>query len=93
MRRGFHEARDDHPRITACILYRIAQIYRIEPSLRERRACTPERQKTRWLESRKHYKRLGRLITHLSEVRAITPGNPIGRTLRYAIGQWPMAAP
>ena len=93
IRREFHEARDDHPRITARILYRIAQIYRIETSLRERRACPLERQRVRWLETRKRYKRLGRLITHLSEVRAITPGSPLGRALRYARGQWPHLKP
>ena len=89
IRREFHKARDDHPRITARILHRIARIYQIETSLRNQQAGPLDRQRTRWLETRKHYRRLGKLIDDLSEVRAITPGSPLGQALRYARGQWP----
>lgn len=82
IRRKFHAARDDHPRITAWILNQIACIYRIEAGLREERAGPMERQKARWLETRRHYERLTRLIAHLRKQRWITPTSPPGRSPR-----------
>lgn len=93
IRRAFHEAREDHPRIVAWILHQIACIYRIEERLREQRAGPLERQKVRWLETRRHYDRLNRLITHLRKQREITPGSLLGKALAYAAGQWPHLEP
>lgn len=93
IRRKFHAARDDHPRITAWILNQIACIYRIEAGLREERAGPMERQKARWLETRRHYERLTRLIAHLRKQRWITPTSPLGEALAYAAGQWPALEP
>jgi len=93
IRRKFHEARGDHPRITAWILNQIGRIYRIEAELREQRAGPLERQKQRWLKSRRHYDRLARLIAYLGKQRAITPRSLLGGALRYAAGQWPHLEP
>jgi transposase len=93
VRREFHEAREDHPRITAWILKQIACIYRIEDRLREQRAGPLERQRTRWLETRRHYDRLSRLIAYLRKRREITPGSLLGKALAYAAGQWPHLEP
>jgi len=93
IRREFYGARDDHPRITAWILNQIACIYRIEAALREQGAGPLERQKARWLETRRHYDRLGRLIAYLRKRREITPGSLLGKALAYAAGQWPALEP
>ena len=93
IRRKFHEARDDHPRIVAWILRQIGHIYRIEADLRDQRAGPLHRQKTRWLESRRIYDHLRKLIGHLRKRRGITPGSLLGKALRYAVGQWPHLEP
>lgn len=93
IRRKFYEAREDHPRVTAWILHEIGRIYRIEARLREQRAGPLERQKARWLETRRHYDRLARLIAYLLKRREITPRSPLGQALSYAAGQWPHLEP
>lgn len=93
IRRKFYEARDDHPRVTAWILHQIGCIYRIEAALRDQRAGPLERQRTRWLQTRRYYDRIGRLITYLSKQRRITPKSPLGQALNYAAKQWPHLQP
>jgi len=58
IRRKFVEAREDHPQLTAWILYQIGAIYGIEKELRNSRAGPLERQKQRWLQTRRHYEHL-----------------------------------
>ena len=41
----------------------------------------------------KHYDRVGRLITYLSNQRLITPKSPLGQALAYAVQQWPHLEP
>lgn len=93
IRRKFYEAREDHPRVTAWILHQIGRIYRIESRLREQRAGPLDRQKARWLETRLHYDRIGRLITYLGKRREITPRSLLGQALGYAASQWPHLEP
>lgn len=93
IRRKFFEARDDHPRVTAWILHQIGQIYRIEARLRDQRAGPLDRQRTRWLETRRHYERLARLIAWLQKRCEITPGSLLGKALAYAADQWPHLEP
>ena len=93
IRRKFHEARDDHPRVTAWILHQIRCIYRIEAALRDQRAGPLERQRVRWLQTRRHHARIGRLIAYLGNRPGITPKSPLGRALAYATNQWPHLEP
>jgi len=93
IRRKFFDARDDHPRITAWILHQIGCIYRIEAALRDQGAGPLERQRTRWLQTRRYYDRIGRLITYLSKQRGITPKSLLGQALAYAAKQWPHLEP
>jgi transposase len=93
IRRKFHAARDDHPRIVAWILRQIGHIFRIETRLRDSRAGPLERQRARWLETRRHYNHLGKLIGHLRGRRSITPGSLLGKALEYASGQLPHLEP
>ena len=88
IRRKFHAARDDHPRITAWILLIIGRIYQIESRLRQQRADPLDRQKTRWIESRRYYDHLAKLFKRLNSRRSITPTSDLGRALAYAVPQW-----
>jgi len=94
IRRKFHEARNDHPKITAWILLQIGKIYRIEAELRESRAGPLQRQRIRWLETRRIYDHLHRIFLHLDKNRrGITPESNLGKALRYALDQWPHLEP
>ena len=93
IRRAFHEARDDHPRITGWILYQIGRIFRIERRLRDQCAGPLERQRIRWLETRRHYEHLVKLVARLRRRRGITPGSRLGKALAYAAGQLPHLEP
>ena len=91
--RKFKEARDGHPRITARILLLIGSIYQVETRLRNERAGPLDRQRARWLESRKPYDHLAKLIRRLSRFRGITPRSQLGGALAYAANQWPHLEP
>ncbi len=93
IRRKFHEACDDHPRISAWILHIIGRIYQIETRLREQGAGPLDRQKARWLESRRLYDHLAKLFKRLQSRRSITPRSKLGAALAYATNQWPHLEP
>ena len=93
IRRKFVAARDDHPRITAWILLITGRIYQIETRLREQRASPLERQKTRWLETRRLYDHLAKLFKRLPNRRSLTPTSDLKKALVYAVGQWPHLEP
>lgn len=93
IRRKFVAARDDHPRITAWILLITGRIYQIETRLREQRAGPLERQKTRWLETRRLYDHLAKLFKRLPNRSSLTPTSDLKKALVYAVGQWPHLEP
>ena len=93
IRRKFVASRDDHPRITAWILLITGRIYQIETRLREQRAGPLERQKTRWLETRRLYDHLAKLFKRLPNRRSLTPTSDLKKALVYAVGQWPHLEP
>jgi transposase len=93
IRRKFVAARDDHPRITAWILLITGRIYQIEARLRQQRAGPLQRQKIRWLETRRLYDHLAKLFKRLQSRRGITPTSDLGKALAYAVGQWPHLEP
>jgi transposase len=86
--RKFKHARHEHPRITARILLLIGSIYQVEARLREEGAGPLDRQRTRWLESRKPYDHLAKLIRRLARFRGIAPRSKLGEALAYASSQW-----
>lgn len=89
IRRKFRAAKEDHPRITAWIILQIGKIYRIEAGLRDQRAGPLERQRIRWLETRRIYEHLHKLFTHLHKHRRhILPKSNLGKALHYALDQW-----
>jgi transposase len=91
--RKFKEARDEHPRITARILLLTGSIYQVEKRLREENADPLDRQRARWLESRKPYDHLSKLIRRLGRFRGITPRSKLGNALAYAANQLPHLEP
>lgn len=93
IRRDFHDALGDHPRITGWILRQIQHLYQIEKRLRKSRAGPALRHAVRKAESLPVHRRLGRLFVKLHARHSITPGSPLGRALGYALKQWPLLLP
>jgi transposase len=91
--RKFKEARDEHPRIAARILLLTGSIYQVEKRLREENAGPLDRQRARWLESRKPYDHLSKLIRRLGRFRGITPRSKLGNALAYVANQLPHLEP
>jgi len=87
--RKFKESRDDHPRITARILLLIGSIYQVEKRMRNGHAGPLERQRVRWLESRKPYDHLIQLTQRLQRRPRILPRSKLGAALTYAVAQLP----
>jgi transposase len=95
IRRKFFEAKGDHPKLAAWILYQIGKIYGIEREIRKRgKPYTPEfRKRVRQRFTRKHYDHLEKLIVHLEGRHSITPASNLGKALSYARAQFPHLAP
>lgn len=91
--RKFKEARDEHPRIAARILLLIGGIYRVEKRMNEENAHPLDRQRARWLESRKPYDHLRKLVRRLIRFRGLTPRDGLYKALSYAIEQLPHLEP
>ena len=87
--RKFKEARNEHPRIAARILLLIGTIYQVEKRLDAQNAHPLDRQRGRWLESRKPYDHLRKLAQRVIRFRGITPGSGFYKALHYAIQQLP----
>lgn len=93
IRRKFMEAKGDHPKISAWILYQIGRIYEIERELRDKRASPRERKRKRKKLTRRHYDHLLKLCVHLENRHGITPASRLGKALNYARGQLPHLEP
>jgi transposase len=91
--RKFKESRHEHPRIAARILLLIGSIYQVEKRMDEQNAQPLDRQRARWLESRKSYDRLLKLTRRLIRFRGLTPTDGIHKALAYAIDQLPHLEP
>jgi Transposase IS66 family len=57
--------------------------------LREENPGTLDRQRARWLESKKPFDHLTKLIRRLARFRGITPRSKLGNALAYAANQLP----
>ncbi|MGD1979051.1 MAG: IS66 family transposase [Akkermansiaceae bacterium] len=88
IRRKFFEAKEDHPRIAAWILYQMGKIYAIERRLKAKGFTPLERQQARWEQTRRHYEHLQKLFQHLQKTRRILPKSKLGKALSYALDQW-----
>jgi len=93
IRRKFVEAKGDHPKISAWILYQIGKIYAHESALRKSRAGPEERKRSREKSTRRHYEHLKKLAAHLENRRGITPASRLGKALNFARAQLPHLEP
>lgn len=87
--RKFKETRHEHPRITARVLLLIGMIYQTERRMDAQSAHPLDRQRARWLESRKPYDHLRKLARRVIRFRGLTPGSGFYKALKYTIEQLP----
>ena len=88
VRRGFYEAREQLPKITAWMLRQIQNLYRIESALREHKAGPALRQAVRAHQSRPIVQRLAQALARLKTRPQILPKSLLGQAIQYAEGQW-----
>jgi len=89
VRRKFHEARGQLPRVSAWVLRHIQNIYRVEARLRELGAGPALRAAIRAFESRPIIERLRLALTRLKGSGRILPQSLLGAAIDYALGLWP----
>lgn len=88
MRRKFHEARGQAPKLVGWILRQIGALYRIEAQMRDSRAGPAMRAAIRASQSRMIHQRLKRCFDMLSRRRSVLPKSLLGTALSYALNQW-----
>ena len=89
VRRKFHEALAQAPRLIGWLLRQIGHLYRIERKLRQSRAGPQLRAAVRACQSRPIQERIRRALVRLKTVRRPLPQSLFGRAIEYALGQWP----
>ena len=87
VRRKFHEARDQSPKLTGWLLRQLQHLYQIEARLREIRAGANLRAAVRASHSRMIVERLQRVLVRV-QPRGL-PQSLLGQAISYALGQWP----
>ena len=93
VRRKFHEALAQAPRLIGWLLRQMGHLYRIEKELREKRAGPRLRAAVRAHQSRPIQERIRRALVRLKTVRRPLPQSLLGRAIEYALGQWPTLGP
>jgi len=87
VRRKFHEAREQSPKVSGWILHQIQLLYAVEAALREKKSGPKLRAAKRASQSRPVVERLrSALVRH--KPRHL-PKSLLGQAIDYAIGQWP----
>ena len=86
VRRKFHEARDQSPKLSGWFLRQIQHLYRVESQLRESRAGARLRAAARAAESRMVAQRFHRALVHMRS--KVLPKSLLGTAISYALGQW-----
>jgi transposase len=89
VRRKFHEALEDAPKMAGWILLQIQNLYRIEAELRECRAGPPLRAATRASRSKPIQERIKETLDGLKRSGLHLPKSPMGKAINYALNQWP----
>ena len=87
VRRKFHQAREQKPKLSGWILNQISHLYHIESRLRKQRAGPRLREHTRNHQSLPIYKRLGKALPIIRS--KVLPKSNLSRAIDYALGQWP----
>lgn len=86
VRRKFHEARDQSPKLTGWLLRQLQHLYRVEAELRELRAGPRLRAAVRASQSRMLVERLHRVLVRIQA--RVLPQSLLGQAIAYALGQW-----
>ena len=86
VRRKFHEARDQSPKLSGWFLRQIQHLYRVEAGLRESHAGACLRAAARAAESRMVVQRFHRALVHMRS--KVLPKSLLGTAISYALGQW-----
>jgi transposase len=87
VRRKFHDARDQSPKLTGWFLRQLQHLYRVEAELRELRAGPRLRAAVRASHSRVIVERLHRALVRVQP--RMLPKSLLGEAIAYALGQWP----
>ena len=86
VRRKFHDARDQSPKLSGWFLRQFQHLYQIEARLREIRAGANLRAAVRASHSRMIVERLQRVLVRV-QPRGL-PQSLLGQAISYALGQW-----
>jgi transposase len=89
VRRKFHEALEQSPKVGGWLVRQIQNLYRIEAKLREQRAGPKLRQAIRASQSRLIIDRFQRALVRLKSTGRYLPQSLLGQAMDYALGQWP----
>ena len=89
VRRKFHEALAQAPRLIGWLLRQMGHLYCIEKKLREQRAGPRLRAAVRAHQSRPIQERIRRALVRLKITHRPLPQSLLGQAIEYALGQWP----
>lgn len=89
VRRKFHEALEQSPKVAAWLLRQIQNLYRVEARLREQRAGPKLRQAMRASQSRPIVERFQRALVRLKCTGGYLPQSLLAQAMEYALGQGP----
>lgn len=87
VRRKFHDAREQSPKLSGWFLRQLQHLYRIEAELRQLRAGPQLRAAVRASSSRMIVERLHRVLVRVQP--RVLPQSLLGQAISYALGQWP----
>jgi transposase len=89
VRRKFHEALEQSPRVAGWLLRQIQNLYRIEAALREGHAGPKLRVAIRASQSRPIVERIKCSVLRLKAGGRYLPQSLLAQAMDYALGQWP----
>lgn len=90
IRRGFDKALEQSPALAGWFLRHFARLYHIEAELRKNKHSSEQRSRRRRRHSRPILDLLKKATQHLLQKSSILPKSPLGKALRYALGQLPL---
>ena len=88
VRRKFHEAKEQSPRVAGWILKHLQNLYALEARLRETRAGPALRNVMRASQSQPVLARLHRALIRLKTSHRFLPRSSMGKAIDYALNQW-----
>lgn len=87
VRRKFHDAREQSPKLSGWFLRQLQHLYQVEAQLRAKQAGPALRAAVRASQSRMIVERLHRALIRLQP--RVLPQSLLGQAISYALGQWP----